>query len=810
MKGFTGSLGVHHLFRLAALLILLLPFFVDLERAPFIPPEYVLVLDRSSSVEERFPGFGEEVASAWETFRGKKRGLVAAGDGKDAGLGSALTASAALFSPLAEKRLILVTDGLSSREATAEALPVLKGAGIKVFAVSPPKPVRQAGILEIALPARVYLWEPFTVKGRVLASSGGAVTAVLRKNGVEIGRQEVTVDERGTGEVLFTQEADRVGRAMYSLGLDGYPAIPVAGEVQVGEAPSIRFVGDDLETSGELIGLLRDMGVEVTASRPEDLLYETEPFRDADVILLDDLPAPALNESFMEEVRRAVGTEGKGLLTLGGRKGLGSDEFRDSPLEALLPVTAGYSAPPEPVPVSLVIAMDTSFSMFFRGRGQPSFSGDNPRKIDVAKESAREVVRIIRPEDRFGILGNSTDLFWIQRLGPVEDQAAVMANIDPVRPVGGGLDFYSIVREAYLALRESPTAMRHILVLGDAEDIDQYEVAGEGHSFDLIRRMAREGITLSILAFGQPTDKDVPFLRTASFIGGGDFYIISNLRALPRYFISEYRKLSARNFVEEEITPLAGDYSPVLLGIDGALPSLTGISMVSPRRGSETPVRTDLGVPLFTTGSYGKGRTAVFASDNGYRWASRWLGWSGSRRFWMQAVFSVTPDEKREQAVFSSLRVDTEGERFALSVSTGEEGFPSWEELWLHGSGPDGVTGPIRLTRTGLSSYRSSRSLPPPGFYRFRLESEEGGAEDLARLSINVPSSGEHLPLPENWAHVEKILEETGGAWVAAPHEAVGDTFFLDLRKDILFVLIVSAGMTVLLAETVVKHVFWR
>jgi hypothetical protein len=810
MKGLLRRVRFHHLFRLIALSILLCPFFVDLERAPFIPPEYVLVLDGSSSMEERFPGFGGEVLSAWGSFRGEKRGIVTSGDGKNADLGSALSAAVSLFSPLADKRLILSTDGLSTRGTMAEALHRLRDAEIKVFALTPPRPVRQASVLDIALPARVYLWEPFAVKGRLLASSGGPVTAVLRRNGVEIGRQEAILDGTGVGEVFFTQEADRVGAAMYSLGLDGHAAIPVAGEVQVGAAPRLRFVGDDLEAAGKLIGLFRETGVEVTASRPDDLLYETEPFKDVDVILLDDLPAPALSESLMEKVRKAVGVEGKGLLVIGGRKGLGSDEFRDSPLEAVLPVTAGYSDPPEPLPVSLVIAMDTSFSMFFRGRGQPSFAGDNPRKIDVAKESAREVVRIIRPEDRFGILGNSTDLFWIQKLGSVEDQAAVMANIDPVKPEGGGLNFYSIVRESYLALRESPTAIRHLLVLGDAEDIDQYEVAGEGHSFDLIRRMVREGITLSILAFGQPTDKDIPFLRTASFIGKGDFYIISNLRALPRYFISEYRKLSVRNFVEEKITPLAGDYSPVLFRIDGSLPSLAGIVTVTPRQGSETPVRTDLGTPLFTTGTYGKGKTAVFASDNGYRWAARWLEWSGSRRFWTQALFAVTPDEQRDQVVFPSLRADNTQDRFTLSVGTGKGDFPPWEELWLQGSGPAGDPGPIRLARTGLSAYRSSRALPPAGFYRFRLHSEPERTGELSRLSINVPPPAEHLPLPENWSLVERILTETGGTWVAAPGEAADNTFFLDLRKDILFVLIVAAGMIVLLAETIVKHISWR
>jgi len=37
-------------------------------------------------------------------------------------------------------------------------------------------------------------------------------------------------------------------------------------------------------------------------------------YHQVDVILLDDLPAPALSESLVEKVRKAVGVEGKGLL----------------------------------------------------------------------------------------------------------------------------------------------------------------------------------------------------------------------------------------------------------------------------------------------------------------------------------------------------------------------------------------------------------------------------------------------------------------------------------------------------------------
>ena len=150
---------------------------------------------------------------------------------------------------------------------------------------------------------------------------------------------------------------------------------------------------------------------------------------------------------------------------------------------------------------------------------------------------------------------------WRTRtLGEVADPAETIARIDAIRPVGDGIYFYSILHEAREALRREPGGIRHVLVLCDAEDIDQYEVEGRGHSFDLLRSMAAEGMTVSILSVGRPTDKDVPFLRTAALLGRGDFYLVPRIAALPRYFVSEYRRISStRHFLEEELQPVVSE-----------------------------------------------------------------------------------------------------------------------------------------------------------------------------------------------------------------------------------------------------------
>jgi hypothetical protein len=798
----------------AAVLFALVPLGI-LGRGPFAPARPVLVLDDSPSVQRRLPGFPEEARRLWQRFDGGRHPVFAAGarphpDGRAeervpyTDLAPALRAAAASVPPGVEGRLLLATDGQFRDEGIAGLARELRARRTRVFALTPPPATRVARVTGILLPERVFLWEPFTVRGQVAASAPGDLRVRLLRNGEPVEERTVALDATGRAEVSFAQELDRVGRVAYGLALAEKGSPTVVGEVAVARAPRVVWLSDDVGAAGPVIALLQDAGVPVELTQPGDLLAPAQDLARADVIVLDDLPAVTLTDAILEGVRRAVAERGAGLLVLGGRKGLGTEEFAGSPLEALLPVKAGFAAPPPPASVSLVVALDTSFSMFYRGRGEKVFYSSEPRKIDVAKESTKAVARIIRPGDRLGILGNSTDLFWIHPLGEVRDQEALLRRIDAVFADGDGLNFYSVVNEAYQALRREPGGLRHLLILCDSEDIDQYEIAGVGHAHDLVRAMAREGITVSVLAIGRPTDKDVPFLRTATLLGRGDFYLVPRIVALPRYFTAEYQRLAAgRHFVEEDVVPVAGEPSPLLEGVIGALPPLSGVALVTAREGSHTLLQTGAGSPLLTTGTYGKGRTAVFMGDNGYRWASRWIG-GEARRFWLQTLFGVAPGEEEARGFAASFEADRRGDRLLFHYTAPEKAGDERQELWLRpAASPEAE--PVRLARVGLRSYRFPGALPPEGFLRARVTADREGLRDLVTTGRTVPPAEEDLPDPERWESVELLLRETGGGWVRSPAEMGGGGRLSRAGASRLAFTLLACGILLLLAESVVR-----
>lgn len=813
MISFPRLLRVITLLTLGVALLGVFPGWLD-------TPKNVLVLDDSASMRRRHPRAVEETLAAWRRFDGGRHPVVyarrhpgAAGDTPDpneqlTNVGGALREAAALYPRTVEKRVLLVTDAFWTADTLRGVGAELRGQGVRVYALRPPGVERQTGVIDLTAPPRVFLSEPFSVRGRVGASSPGPVPVVLRRDGVVVLERTVDVGWSGIAEVEHLAEAEQVGSVAFSLEVRDRTATAVGVEVQVASSPKVLYITDDLQSSAKLIELWRRAGIDVRPALAAAFAEGEEELGSSDIVVLDDIPPTALGNS-LERIRDLVGTEGRGLLAIGGRKGLGSEETRDSELEALLPVTIGYSSPPPTPRASMVLVLDTSFSMAFRGKGERSIHGGKPRKIDVALESTRQVVKIVRPGDKLGILGNSTDLFWIRQLGEVPDPEQAGRELERVVPRGDGLNFYSAVNEAWRALRDDPAPVRHVMVFCDAEDIDQYEVLGEGHAHDLIRKMAEDGVTVSILSIGQLGDKDVPFLRTAALVGRGDFYLISVLTALPRYFVSEYRKLAARYFLEEDIDTVLNDYTPLLAGIEGALPPLRGIDTVTPRKGSVSPVGTVVGVPLVTTGRYGRGKTAVFASDSGSRWAPQWLAWGSARTFWLRLLFAVAPEQGQSRTFSPALDVEPEDRQITLRYRGDKPSLPPWDDLWLRVGPASPGEEWRRLERVGLRTYRAAGAPFDPGTYRTVVATDRVPAGELDRGAVTIATSAELLPLPEDWGPVAALLEETGGKMLGAPEELSEGGRVVAGEGRAQFALI-ALGVLLLCVETFVNDRRWR
>jgi hypothetical protein len=691
-------------------------------------------------------------------------------------LAAAIEMAKGLATPGRRAALLVLSDGEETDGVALATLPGLRQAGMQLFAYDLSSPAgAAASIRRVSVPRRVLPGERFELGVTVASGSPRTVRVRLLPEAVPPEIREARLDGREDREVSFALQAPRSGRLRYRLRLEDaggsvLPAGERAFEVPVAAAVPVTVLTNNPYEARALTGLLGQAGIPVTVIEPEAWRMLPDPAGDPGVLLLDNVRAAAIGGEGMEKLERLVRTRGAGLLVLGGMLSLGAGDYGDTPLERLLPVTMEAPTRGADADLSLVIVLDASLSMFFRGRGEEVFVGRGPRKMDLAKAAILEIVGSLRPNDRLGLLESKDELTWVHRLGPVADRPDLEARVGGIKAYGGGINFYSSIREAAAALRADPAAIRHVMVLADANDIDQLEVENVGRSEELIREMAGERVTLSIFALGNPSDKDIAFLRHMAQLGRGDFYLVADVLSLPRYFRSEYQKKTGEQFREEEFVPLVRTLSPLLRGVDAnRLPPVGGMNLVTVRTGAEELLVAPYGAPLLAQWRYGRGRTAVFTADSGAHWAGPWYSWPDAERFWTQLIHEVAPRPAPPPLEF---RGDRAGDLVHLTLRRHDgRTLPlAAGQVRFEGAGPATVA---PLARRGLHRFAAALPAGEPGSYALGVGGELlSGVGEVAGF-LDLPPPAEFAPPGRGRLLLESLAQGTGGELVRAPETVV-------------------------------------
>lgn len=713
--------------------------------------------------------------------------------------------------PGAMNRLLLLSDGEETDGNALSVLPEITGRGLAVWSADLSALPRAAVELRAAsAPPRLHPGEPFTVRGIIVSGSSGRATVVLSRDGVPVETQEVGLERNEEKEATFAQEAGKPGIARYRMeilpreGLELLSAVREV-EVEISPPPPVTYLADDPEAAALLRRTLERSDFRVEPLTPEAWDAAGAPVPHGGVILLDDVAAASLGIAGMERIERLVREGGAGLILIGGPHALGAGGIKDTPLERVLPVVMGASGRGPEAEIGLVIVIDASFSMYYRGRSGNLVKGTTPRKIEIAKAAIIEVLRALRPQDQIGVLESKDQLYWLRRPGPGADLAALEEQVNAVRALGGGINFYSSVLEAGKELRKVAAPIRLIMVICDTADIDQYRVETAGDSAELVRRLAGEGIALSIFAIGYPTDKDVPFLKAMADLSRGDFFLVADLLGLPRYLRAEYEKKAGEWFREGEFRPLLMEYAALLDRVDTAdLPPVSGVNLVTTKKGAAEILTTDDGSAFLSAWSFGRGKAAVFAADNGTKWAGAWMTWPDAERFWRQLLFRLAPAEK-PPLVETRAEVDRERKKILLRLPEQEGGAPETRELSfaLEARGRELEAA---LSRTGLETYEAMLPGNPERSYRYRIRDAGGEKREIAAGFLEVPVAGEQQLRAGGVVLLSRLVRESGGKWISSAAELFsGISPAPRERPDPVFWLLVTA-LLALFIEFILRY----
>ena len=194
-----------------------------------------------------------------------------------------------------------------------------------------------------------------------------------------------------------------------------------------------------------------------------------------------------------------------------------------------------------------------------------------------------------------------TEFIWDSPIRPARDKQAIHSAIATIK-AGGGTDGYPRAQESYQVLFDRSALLKHVIFLSDGQ-------MTRGDFSGLIRRMAKDKITVSTVAIGK--DADAQLMFDIAKWGRGRFYYTEDDTTIPRIFtLGDAARVEG---VAGGAAVQGGGGSPAHEAIQDidwkSAPPLGGYVATSLKGTADMVLLTHQEDPLLATWRYGLGRT---------------------------------------------------------------------------------------------------------------------------------------------------------------------------------------------------------
>lgn len=592
--------------------------------------------------------------------------------------------------------VVLLGNLIETDHSLESAIEALNLRGISVRAVAPASPSTDRPVLrDLTWPSAAGVGSSVTL--RLVLESAGARTvdiAVTDESGRVLNRIRPELKtESNVAEVKLP--LPRKGLFRGSVLIDGKREAEVA--IDVREAFPALLISEKPEQERDAVRRLFQNAVAVEVYRP-GMDISRYP-----LVILGEGAAGTLPRELQKAIVKTV-RDGAGLLAATGRKALFAESAVEKEYARLFPVSYEGEQEKKIPTVSLVVIIDTSGSM----RGT---------RIDLARETARLALENLKENDLAGIVEFHGARRWAAPLQSAANQFSLMRALNRLN-AGGGTVILPAVNEAFYALRNTNSRLKHVLILTDGGvEYGDFET--------LIRKMARNDITVSTVMVG-PGDSD--FLRRLALWGNGRFF-----RASSRFAIPDLK------FHPQGIEPLPpyreGSFSlrPGAEGITSELPSglvLGGFVKSTPGKDSEILLEAEK-LPVLATVRRGLGKTAVLNTEWNGAWTQK-LAAVPEYSAMLTALVRSLPDRVRFTGIAAwnrsvnrdlDFEFETAGDRPELEIVLNSENGKI--RTWKVSAGENGT---FRFRLPDL----------PEGVYRLQVKDFEGDYYFVSRKAPDV------------------------------------------------------------------------
>ncbi|MBU6174457.1 MAG: VWA domain-containing protein, partial [Planctomycetes bacterium] len=738
------------------------------------------------------------------------------------------------------KRIVILTDGnqtLGSAESTAQRLSE-NGIGIDVV------PVKLDTSTEV-------LVEKIDIPGFV--RQGQTVDARVVINKFNAAGSDASVDGRLRVVRRIGNQSEVLADGPYTLDKEiNVVPIPHKIEVNAGYTYEAEFIPSDaaLDTIGQnnkataftyargkgrvmliedtshpgeyqsLVDALRRSDIEVDVRDTSNMFASLIELQSYDSVILAGTPRTsgdeatkvvAFSDDQINMLVQSVQQFGMGILMLGGPEAYGVGGWNNSKLEEAMPINFAIKNSKIEAVGALAMVMHAS---------------EMPEGNHWQKQIGKAALDALGPSDYCGVVQydmSGDKWLWGDKTGMArvgDSKSQMRAKINQMIP-GDMPDFDSSLSMALKSLKVVPAALKHMIVISDGDP--------SAASNSVLNGYKNAKIKISTVAVGTHGAAGHAELKRIANTTGGNYYVVTNPNALPKIFMREARRVAKPLIFEPEggVVPFTKQSHEVLSGINGQLPSLSGfvlterkdsalveIPIVSPKPSDEE------NATILATWNYGLGRTAVWTSDAGHRWAKEWTDSALYDQFFSQLVrWTMRPsNDDGKYSIATNLK---DGKvQVVVTALDDRDGFVNYLDMGAIAVGPD--LNPVNVAMKQVAPGRYVGELTPDQAGSYMLSVIPGRNKPPITTGVTIPFSDEYRVRQANLRLLQQLADRkpVGGeeGILAQPLESdsikelVGvDTFRSGLPpakslQDI-WPLAVVVGATLFFADVFVRRV---
>jgi uncharacterized protein YegL len=569
------------------------------------------VLDARATVNVRAIDFAGRPDAPRRIGRGAEAGSETVNsrmDRKATNIEGALGLALSSMRAASQAAIVVISDGNATDGDTMRGLQAAADAGVPVLWRTIAPEAASPRIVEVLAPAEARPGQDIPVSVRLAGEATRPLALTLSSRGGSAEPVLAPLAAGPLGTIVLRLRATTPGTLLLDAELsDTAGGRPVdardnAAVIDVEPPAEILYVAAGPKP---LAHSLRAGGWRIESVEPSGLDGRAGGIGRYSAVVLDDVPASAARPETWAALAESVREAGTGILVLGGEQSFAAGSYRESTLEAVLPVVSRPAALGDSAAVAFVV--DKSGSMGASSAGVDRFR--------LAQRAVIETASTLTGRDSAGLVVFDVEA---RDLLPLQEANAFRQAVSrpwPAQPRGGTR--LGPALDAALKQLESASARRRLLVLVTDGFVN------EAADPTLQERLSKARVEL--IALGVGPDADVAALSRLFPQGSSTILHVGEAADLPAMMRQglEMRRAPIEHgrIVVREQRPL-----PFLRSAADSWPTVAAYDVTMPAPNAVVYLESERGDPLIAYGQAGLGHVVAVTSGLG-AWTPDWLRW---------------------------------------------------------------------------------------------------------------------------------------------------------------------------------------